>query len=392
MFRASPPAMAPLTQPHITQPYPTFDNQVCEEAAPRIDNPQQPGIGMLFSPQGAAPQRSPLQPPDRVSPKPASMAFSQFHPQLIPAQTHELQPAQMFAPAREPTVWKTHGPPSPHKPQPGPGPSSRPAKTSARPKKRQRSPSPTETMKGLDMLARASEISPRHDEEANDSEELSPKEWIFKDALQDVKSGAAPANTQTSRSAASLVVLTKKFIELIEKTPNGELDLNQAAEQLCVQKRRVYDIVNVLEGVDVVSKTSKNRIQWKKRHSLTKGESSAEFDEQEQLNREIEALAKEEQELDSKLEDMEAALLKLMEEQKRHLHLAQSDINQLYDNQHTVISIKTPLDATCEILIPDGNTRPEHGKYQVFMQSPGGMMQVMLLRPTDGVNLVKTVH
>ena len=43
---------------------------------------------------------------------------------------------------------------------------------------------------------------------------------------------------------------------------DGELDLNSAASNLNVQKRRVYDIVNVLEGIQVVSKTSKNRIRW----------------------------------------------------------------------------------------------------------------------------------
>jgi transcription factor E2F3 len=41
------------------------------------------------------------------------------------------------------------------------------------------------------------------------------------------------------------------------------LDLNKAAEDLEVQKRRIYDITNVLEGIDLVVKKSKNNIQWK---------------------------------------------------------------------------------------------------------------------------------
>ena len=36
-----------------------------------------------------------------------------------------------------------------------------------------------------------------------------------------------------------------------------------AAEQLGVQKRRIYDITNVLEGIDLISKKSKNNIEWK---------------------------------------------------------------------------------------------------------------------------------
>jgi hypothetical protein len=38
----------------------------------------------------------------------------------------------------------------------------------------------------------------------------------------------------------------------------------QAAELLNVrQKRRIYDITNVLEGIELIEKRSKNSIQWK---------------------------------------------------------------------------------------------------------------------------------
>lgn len=40
------------------------------------------------------------------------------------------------------------------------------------------------------------------------------------------------------------------------------LDLNRAAELLEVQKRRIYDITNVLEGIQLIRKKSKNHIQW----------------------------------------------------------------------------------------------------------------------------------
>lgn len=38
----------------------------------------------------------------------------------------------------------------------------------------------------------------------------------------------------------------------------------QAADSLAVrQKRRIYDITNVLEGIGLIEKKSKNSIQWK---------------------------------------------------------------------------------------------------------------------------------
>ena len=58
-------------------------------------------------------------------------------------------------------------------------------------------------------------------------------------------------------------MLTKKFVTLIEQANEGTIDLNRAAESLQVQKRRIYDITNVLEGIGLIEKKSKNNIQWK---------------------------------------------------------------------------------------------------------------------------------
>uniref|UniRef100_H3G7T6 E2F/DP family winged-helix DNA-binding domain-containing protein n=1 Tax=Phytophthora ramorum TaxID=164328 RepID=H3G7T6_PHYRM len=66
-----------------------------------------------------------------------------------------------------------------------------------------------------------------------------------------------------SRYDSSLGLLTKRFVELIQATPSKDLDLNTAAESLGVQKRRIYDITNVLEGIGLIEKTSKNNIHWK---------------------------------------------------------------------------------------------------------------------------------
>ncbi len=47
------------------------------------------------------------------------------------------------------------------------------------------------------------------------------------------------------------------------KTTQGVLDLNVAATKLEVQKRRIYDITNVLEGIGLIVKQSRNNMQWK---------------------------------------------------------------------------------------------------------------------------------
>ena len=79
-------------------------------------------------------------------------------------------------------------------------------------------------------------------------------------------------------------LLTTKFVNLLQKSTGGVLDLKvvsviklsahcgfnlalfdkQAADLLAVrQKRRIYDITNVLEGIGLIEKKSKNSIQWK---------------------------------------------------------------------------------------------------------------------------------
>uniref|UniRef100_A0A8C6MUG4 E2F transcription factor 6 n=1 Tax=Mus spicilegus TaxID=10103 RepID=A0A8C6MUG4_MUSSI len=64
------------------------------------------------------------------------------------------------------------------------------------------------------------------------------------------------------RFDVSLVYLTRKFMDLVRSAPGGVLDLNKVATKLGVRKRRVYDITNVLDGIELVEKKSKNHIRW----------------------------------------------------------------------------------------------------------------------------------
>jgi transcription factor E2F3 len=52
-------------------------------------------------------------------------------------------------------------------------------------------------------------------------------------------------------------------MEVAAQYPNGVLELNEIALQLGVSKRRMYDITNVLEGINLVEKQSKNMVLWK---------------------------------------------------------------------------------------------------------------------------------
>ena len=67
-----------------------------------------------------------------------------------------------------------------------------------------------------------------------------------------------------SRAENSLGELTRRFITIIkDSSPQLSVDLNEAAELLGVPKRRIYDITNVLEGIGLIGKSSKNKVVWR---------------------------------------------------------------------------------------------------------------------------------
>ncbi|KAJ6986131.1 hypothetical protein NC653_023901 [Populus alba x Populus x berolinensis] len=151
----------------------------------------------------------------------------------------------------------------------------------------------------------------------------------------------SPGNNVTPtgpiRYDSSLGLLTKKFINLIKHAEDGILDLNKAADTLEVQKRRIYDITNVLEGIGLIEKKLKNRIQWK---GLDVSRSREGDDNNvATLQAEVENLTIEERRLD---------------EQTRWLFVTKEDIKILPGFQNvTLIAIKAPHGTTLEVPDPD---------------------------------------
>ena len=69
--------------------------------------------------------------------------------------------------------------------------------------------------------------------------------------------------SKTPLSDSSLQVLTAKFMYMLMESEGKTLNINDAAEELKVVKRRIYDITNILEGVGLITKFKKNMIRWK---------------------------------------------------------------------------------------------------------------------------------
>ncbi|KAL0309436.1 UNVERIFIED_CONTAM: Transcription factor E2FA [Sesamum radiatum] len=116
--------------------------------------------------------------------------------------------------------------------------------------------------------------------------------------IANVDSPSALTPAGSCRYDSSLSLLTKKFITLIKHAEDGELDLNKAADTLQVQKRRIYDITNVLEGIGLIEKKLKNRIRWKGLDPSRPGEVD---NHATLLQAEIENLSLEERNLDEQI-------------------------------------------------------------------------------------------
>lgn len=63
-------------------------------------------------------------------------------------------------------------------------------------------------------------------------------------------------------SDVSLGLLTRRFLELLLAAPDGSVDLRQMATNLQTRQRRIYDITNVLTGINLIEKQSASRIKW----------------------------------------------------------------------------------------------------------------------------------
>ncbi|XP_058205514.1 transcription factor E2FA isoform X2 [Rhododendron vialii] len=193
----------------------------------------------------------------------------------------------------------------------------------------------------------------------------------------DSPSPVTPAGS--CRYDSSLGLLTKKFINLIKHAEDGMLDLNNAAETLEVQKRRIYDITNVLEGIGLIEKKLKNRIHWKGLDALRPGEVD---DDITGLQGEVEKLTMEERTLDDRIREMQERLRDLSEDEnnQKWLFVTEEDIKSLpcFQNE-TLIAIKAPHGTTLEVPDPDEAVDYPQRRYRIILRSTMGPIDVYLV-------------
>ncbi|XP_062328127.1 transcription factor E2F4-like isoform X1 [Osmerus eperlanus] len=208
---------------------------------------------------------------------------------------------------------------------------------------------------------------------------------VSRTELETMSDGQTPA----MRHERSLGLLTTKFVTLLQEAKDGVLDLKVAADTLAVrQKRRIYDITNVLEGIGLIEKKSKNSIQWK---GVGPGCNTREIgDRLVDLKSELDDLEKKEHELDRQRVWVQQSL-KNVTEDSHNMPLAyvnHEDICNCFKGK-TLLAVRAPSGTQLEVPIPATVVNGK-GKYQIHLKSTAGPIDVLLINK-DPVNPAPTV-
>ena len=182
-----------------------------------------------------------------------------------------------------------------------------------------------------------------------------------------------------TRNDSSLSVLTTKFLELLSNSPNGTVDLNDTVDILKVQKRRIYDITNVLEGIGYIQKFSKNKVK------LIDQQNETGLDNQlNHLKREMDELERKDKHQDNKIKELEDELDAMMKDPAmlENAYITEDDVKFLmnFNKLRTpYVLIEAPENTKVDYYAPktrDGGDKQSKNKgakdkcdFQIVLQS-----------------------
>jgi len=181
----------------------------------------------------------------------------------------------------------------------------------------------------------------------------------------------------SSRFEKSLGLLTTKFVTLLQEADGGILDLKVAADTLNVkQKRRIYDITNVLEGIGLIEKKNKNCIQW--RGAVPGSNTQESVDRLAVLKEENEKLEEFEKVIDQHKSWVHQSIKNITEDStnEKALYVTHEDICESFEGD-TLLAIQAPNGSQLEVPIPEQSGLKK--KYQIHLKSTEGQIYVLLV-------------
>lgn len=180
----------------------------------------------------------------------------------------------------------------------------------------------------------------------------------------------------STRSENSLYNLTKRFLRLVSVSPDKNININQASQELNVGKRRIYDITNVLEGLGLLSKWSVSSARWVG-GSIEQYISSDSEEKENAANSsacsEGKVMSREETVLEETLLQLneDIAMLSQSEKNLANAYITYSDLQSLSSLADSLVfAVKAPSETTMEY------PRYEKGLYKLRLSSEQGAISV----------------
>lgn len=189
-------------------------------------------------------------------------------------------------------------------------------------------------------------------------------------------------DSKYKRYEKSLGLLTTKFVSLLQEAKDGVLDLKIATNLLAVrQKRRIYDITNVLEGIGLIEKRSKNSIQWK--GAGPDYNTNAIGEKVLLLRKQISRLDEHERLIDKRLHWIKQSIKNVLDDTDNQdwCFVMDTDIEKCFENNQVLV-LEAPLGADFSI----GTTLPKKGsssyhtdlKYFLHLKSSESVGAILL--------------
>uniref|UniRef100_A0A8C7YFA7 E2F/DP family winged-helix DNA-binding domain-containing protein n=1 Tax=Oryzias sinensis TaxID=183150 RepID=A0A8C7YFA7_9TELE len=165
------------------------------------------------------------------------------------------------------------------------------------------------------------------------------------------------------RSDVSLGLLAQRFLDLLQNTPDGALDLRDVTTSLNTRRRRVYDITNVLEGISLLERQSANKFKWIGKLPVSS------FLGVFKIQKEVNNLKLVEDTLDSLIKSCAQQLFDLTDDLQNSAYPIIS-LNRLFQEQ-TVMVVKAPEETKLEV------PPPKEDSIQVHLKADRGPIMVM---------------
>jgi hypothetical protein len=150
----------------------------------------------------------------------------------------------------------------------------------------------------------------------------------------------------SKQSKHTLVQVTQDFVNILISSKGDEVDFNTASGSLGPSKRRLYDVINVLEGIGVIERCGKARVRLIDSGAVDDGGQLKEL-----LGKEAEV-----DRMNSVIDQMLTSLFQSSEFQD-FAWVSDDEVEKLTDELFTLFALHGPSDLTIEVPQEDGTEK-----------------------------------